>query len=60
MAMETTNSDLLERLTSVEADNADLRGRLTSMEEHNVKLEGTLQTTMEAVFGVRIPPTIHC
>ena len=42
-----------ERLTAVEESNTELRESNTDLWERNERLEGMMQTTMEAVIGVR-------
>jgi hypothetical protein len=44
--LRESNTELRERLTTVEQSNTELR-------ERNERLEATMQTTMEAVIGVR-------
>jgi hypothetical protein len=48
-----------ERLTTVEQSNTELRERLATAERSNERLEATMQTTMEAVMGVRVIGCIY-
>lgn len=59
-SVEENNRELREDNRELREDNRELRARLKSVEEsnrelreNNDRLEATMQTTMEAVMGVR-------
>ena len=46
-------TEMEKRLTSVEENNRELQESNRELRENNDRLEATMQTTMEAVMGVR-------
>ena len=53
MTVQESNTELRERLMIVEESNTELRESNRELRENNDRLEATMQTTMQAVMGVR-------
>ena len=60
-AVEQSNTELRESITELQESNTELRESITELQESNTelwerneRLEGMMQTTMEAVIGVRV------
>ena len=51
--LQESNTELRESNTELRESNTELRERLATAEESTDRLEATIQTTMEAVIGVR-------